>query len=70
MLFRSNEKPGPGRYREFFQFDADVVGVDSTLIDAELCVMVCDILIDLGLNTSQFEINFQIGKFGQNFFRT
>ena len=53
-----NEKPGPGRYREFFQFDADVVGVDSTLIDAELCVMVCDILIDLGLNTSQFEIKF------------
>ena len=53
-----NEKSGPGRYREFQQFDADVVGVESSFIDAELCVMVCDILLKLGLTFDDFEIGY------------
>ena len=39
-----NEKPGPGRYREFTQFDADTVGSNSPAADAELLMMVCDAL--------------------------
>ena len=65
-----NEKPGPGRYREFLQFDADVVGIDSALIDAELCIMVCDILTKLGLNSSQFEIKFSNREIWKNLFLT
>ncbi len=39
-----NEKPGPGRYREFTQFDADTVGSNSPAADAELLMMLCDAL--------------------------
>ena len=49
QVFR-NEKPGPGRYREFTQFDADTVGTGSMLADAELCMMTCDTLERLGLS--------------------
>ena len=49
QVFR-NEKPGPGRYREFTQFDADTVGTASMLADAELCMMTCDTLERLGLS--------------------
>ncbi len=44
-----NEKPGPGRFREFTQFDADTVGSNSPSADAELLMMVCDALDALGL---------------------
>src|ERR1700716_3340227 len=40
-VFR-NEKPGPGRYREFMQFDADTVGSASPAADAEICMMAAD----------------------------
>ena len=49
QVFR-NEKPGPGRFREFTQFDADTVGTVSMLADAELCMMTCDTLERLGLS--------------------
>ncbi len=44
-----NEKPGPGRYREFTQFDADTVGTATASADAELLMMLCDTLEALGL---------------------
>jgi histidyl-tRNA synthetase len=44
-----NEKPGPGRFREFTQFDADTVGSNSPAADAELLMMVADTLDALGL---------------------
>jgi histidyl-tRNA synthetase len=44
-----NEKPGPGRFREFTQFDADTVGSASASADAELLMMLCDTLEALGL---------------------
>jgi len=53
-----NEKAGPGRYREFLQFDADVIGVQSTYIDAELCIMVSNIFKNLGLSFEQFQIKY------------
>src|SRR5712675_1486424 len=47
-VFR-NEKPGPGRYREFTQFDADTIGSASVVADAEGYMMLCDALDKLGL---------------------
>src|SRR6202041_1411951 len=40
-VFR-NEKPGPGRFREFIQFDADTVGTSSMAADAEFCMLLAD----------------------------
>ncbi len=40
-VFR-NEKPGPGRFRQFMQFDADTVGSSSPAADAEMCMMAAD----------------------------
>jgi histidyl-tRNA synthetase len=51
-----NEKPGPGRYREFTQFDADTVGSASPAADAELLMMVCDALEALGLKRGEYVV--------------
>jgi len=51
-----NEKPGPGRYREFTQFDADTVGSASSSADAELLMMTCDVLDALGLKRGEYII--------------
>ena len=51
-----NEKPGPGRFREFTQFDADTVGSASPAADAELLMMVCDALEALGLKRSEYVV--------------
>ena len=47
-VFR-NEKPGPGRYRQFMQFDADTVGSASPAADAEVCMMAADTMEALGI---------------------
>jgi histidyl-tRNA synthetase len=47
-VFR-NEKPGPGRYRQFMQFDADTVGSASPAADAEICMMAADTMEALGV---------------------
>ena len=44
-----NEKPGPGRFRQFLQFDADTVGADSVAADAEMCMLAADTMEALGL---------------------
>ncbi len=51
-----NEKPGPGRYREFYQVDADTVGASSMAADAELCAMLCDGLEALGIRRGDYRI--------------
>jgi histidyl-tRNA synthetase len=51
-----NEKPGPGRFREFTQFDADTVGSNSPSADAELLMMVCDALEALGLKRGEYVV--------------
>jgi histidyl-tRNA synthetase len=47
-----NEKPGPGRFREFLQIDADTVGTASPAADAEMCMLAADALEALGLGGS------------------
>ena len=44
-----NEKPGPGRYRQFYQCDADTVGGGSVAADAEICAMLSDCLETVGI---------------------
>ncbi len=44
-----NEKPGPGRFRQFYQCDADTVGTASMAADAEICAMLADVFEKLGL---------------------
>ncbi len=58
-----NEKPGPGRYREFTQFDADTVGSNSPAADAELLMMVCDALEALGLRRGEYVVKINSRKF-------
>src|SRR5579885_1857000 len=47
-VFR-NEKPGPGRFRQFMQFDADTVGSASMAADAEMCMLAADTMEALGI---------------------
>jgi histidyl-tRNA synthetase len=44
-----NEKPGPGRYRQFYQCDADTVGSASMAADAEICALLADVLEEVGI---------------------
>ncbi len=44
-----NERPGPGRFRQFYQCDADTVGTASMAADAEICAMLSDVFETLGL---------------------
>lgn len=55
-VFR-NEKPGPGRFREFMQFDADSVDTANIVADSELCLMLSQGLSALGINKSDVKIN-------------
>jgi histidyl-tRNA synthetase len=57
-----NEKPGPGRYREFTQFDADTVGSASPAVDAELLMMFADSLDALGLKRGDYIIKINSRK--------
>ena len=51
-----NEKPGPGRFRQFMQFDADTVGTDNVAADAEMCMLAADALEALGINRGDYVI--------------
>jgi histidyl-tRNA synthetase len=54
-VFR-NEKPGPGRFRQFMQFDADTVGSASPAADAEMCMMAADAMEELGIERGQYVV--------------
>jgi len=54
-VFR-NEKPGPGRFRQFMQFDADTVGAPGVQADAEMCMMMADTMEALGIARGQYVI--------------
>ncbi len=49
-----NEKPGPGRYRQFYQCDADTVGAASVAADAEICAMLSDTLEAVGIERGDY----------------
>lgn len=51
-----NEKPGPGRYRQFYQCDADTVGTASMAADAEICMMLADALEAVGIPRGDYVI--------------
>ncbi len=51
-----NEKPGPGRFRQFYQCDADTVGTASVAADAEICMMLADALEAVGIERGDFVI--------------
>src|SRR6476660_8825218 len=54
-VFR-NEKPGPGRFRQFMQFDADTVGSASMAADAEICMMAADTMEALGVPRGSYVV--------------
>ncbi len=54
-VFR-NEKPGPGRFRQFMQFDADTVGSSSSAADAEMCMMAADTMEALGIPRGSYVV--------------
>ncbi len=60
-VFR-NDKPGPGRYREFIQCDADTVGTSSPAADAEMVMMFADTLEALGLKRGEYVIKLNSRK--------
>jgi histidyl-tRNA synthetase len=51
-----NEKPGPGRFRQFMQFDADTVGSASMAADAEVCMMIADTMEELGIQRGSYVV--------------
>ncbi|WP_299778440.1 histidine--tRNA ligase [uncultured Roseobacter sp.] len=51
-----NEKPGPGRFRQFYQCDADTVGAPSVAADAEICAMLADCLEEVGIPRGDYVI--------------
>src|SRR6188472_596030 len=54
-VFR-NEKPGPGRFRQFLQFDADTVGSASMAADAEMCMLAADTMEELGIKRGDYVV--------------
>jgi histidyl-tRNA synthetase len=51
-----NEKPGPGRFRQFMQFDADTVGSPTMAADAEMCMMAADTMEALGIPRGSYVV--------------
>ena len=63
-----NEKPGPGRFREFLQFDADYVGTKNLQADAELCVLISEILEKCGLAKDDYTVKISSREFTKELF--
>ncbi len=63
-----NEKPGPGRFREFLQFDADYVGTKNLQADAELCILISEILEKCGLNKKDYTVKISSRKLTDKLF--
>lgn len=51
-----NEKPGPGRFRQFYQFDVDTVGTPTMAADAELAMVLCDAFAAIGFAPDTFRV--------------
>ncbi len=68
-VFR-NEKPGPGRFRQFMQFDADTVGSASPAADAEVCMMAADTMEALGIKRGQYVMKYNSRKLLTGFTET
>ena len=64
-----NEKPGPGRFREFLQFDADFIGTKNLQADAELCILISEILEKCGLSKDDYTVKISSRKFTEELFK-
>ena len=64
-----NEKPGPGRFREFLQFDADFVGTKSLQADAELCILISEIFEECGLTKKDYLVKISSRKITEKLFK-
>lgn len=51
------DRPQKGRYREFYQCDADVVGTDSLLCEAEIVLMIHEVFRNLGIIDFTLKLN-------------
>lgn len=51
------DRPQKGRYREFYQCDADVIGTDSLLCEAEIVLMINEVMHTLGITNTEIKIN-------------
>lgn len=51
------DKPGPGRFRQFTQFDIDAAGSDSVAVDAEIISIMCEVMVALGVSEYRVVIN-------------
>jgi histidyl-tRNA synthetase len=58
--FFRHERPQAGRYRQFSQIDAEAIGSDSPLVDAEMIILASDILAELGVE----DVRLLIGSLG------
>lgn len=54
-VFRQ-EKPGPGRFRQFYQCDFDTVGSRSMIVDAEVCALLADALEAVGIDRGDYAV--------------
>ena len=54
-VFRA-DKPGPGRFRQFVQFDIDAAGSESVAVDAEVVAAMAEAMRTLGLGRGEFQI--------------
>jgi histidyl-tRNA synthetase len=51
------DRPQKGRYREFYQCDADIVGTDSLLCEAEILCMAEEVFKNLGITQFKIKLN-------------
>jgi histidyl-tRNA synthetase len=58
--FFRHERPQAGRYRQFTQIDAEAIGSDSPLVDAELILLLHDLLAELGVE----DVTLRLGSLG------
>jgi histidyl-tRNA synthetase len=58
--FFRHERPQAGRYRQFTQIDAEAIGSDSPLVDAELILLAHDIFVELGVP----DVRLRLGSLG------
>ncbi len=65
-----NEKPGPGRFRQFYQCDADTVGAPSVAADAEICAMLADALEEVGIERGDYIVRVNNRKVLDGVFET
>ncbi len=51
------DKPGPGRFRQFTQFDIDAAGADSVAVDAEIIAVMCTVMAAIGMPSYTVLVN-------------